>query len=69
MYRLLLVALATCALSLPTLPATAMPVAGPGMIQSSDHATVLVHGRGHHYGWGHGRGHHYGWWRGRHGHH
>jgi hypothetical protein len=46
-------------------PASAMPVAKPNDLGVSS-GTVLVHGHGHHYGWGRGRGHHYGW---RHGHH
>lgn len=66
MHRFLLAALAAGALSLTALPATAMPSAAPNTIQSADNATVLVHGHGHHYGWGRGRGHHYGWGRGRH---
>lgn len=46
-------------------PASAMPVAKPNDLGVSD-GTVLVHGHGHHYGWGRGRGHHHGWWHGHH---
>jgi len=46
-----------------TMPAGAMPVAKPGDLGVSA-GMVLVHGHGHHHGWG--RGHHYGWWHGRH---
>jgi hypothetical protein len=71
MKRLLLMALATCALAiLPTLPASAIPAANPNAL-AADSAIIQVKG-GHGHGHGHmgrgGRGHHYGWGRGR-GHH
>jgi hypothetical protein len=77
MKRLLLIGFAACALGLaPNLSASAMTVATPAALGTSDTAVIQVHGhghgwghhggRGHHYGWGRGRGHHYGW---RHHHH
>ena len=68
MKRLLLIGFAACAFALaPTLSASAMPVATPNALASSDAAVIQVrggHGHGH-MGRG-GRGHHYGWGRGRH---
>jgi len=66
MKRLLLIGFAACAFaSAPTLPASAMPVATPNALGTTD-TFIQVHGHGH--GWGHhgGRGHHYGWGRGHH---
>jgi hypothetical protein len=72
MKRLLLIGFAACALALmPTLSASAMPVATPGALGGSDATIIQVRGgHGHGHGHGHmgGRGHHYGWGRGR-GHH
>jgi hypothetical protein len=79
MRRLLLISLAAGAIvAMPTLSASAMPIAHPTALAGSE-GIVLVKGghghghghmgrggRGHHYGWGRGRGHHYGWYRGRH---
>jgi hypothetical protein len=62
----LLAALAVCVACL-SLPASALPVAKPQLVDGD--RIVLVkggHGHGHHYGWGRGRGHHYGWYRGHH---
>ena len=73
MKRLLLIGFAACAFAfVPTLSASAMPVATPNALGGSDAAIIQVKGghghghghmggRGHHYGWGRGRGHHYGW--------
>jgi hypothetical protein len=71
MKRLLLIGFTACAFALvPSLSASAMPVATPGALGGSDGAVIQVKGghghghmggRGHHYGWGGGRGHHYGW--------
>src|SRR6202022_919940 len=68
MRRLLLISLTACALvAMPTLSASAMPIAKPTTLGGSD-GIVLVKG-GHGHGHGHmgrcGRGHHYGWGRGR----
>jgi hypothetical protein len=74
MKRLLLIGLAACTLALaPSLSASAMSVATPDALGTSDNGVIQVrggHGHGHGHGWGHhgGRGHHYGWGRGR-GHH
>jgi hypothetical protein len=71
MKRLLLIGIAACAFAtLPTLAASAMPVAPQDtMIVGTDGAVILAKG-----GHGHGRGHigrgnrglHLGWTRGRH---
>ena len=77
MKRILLIGLAACALALiPTLSASALPVAPPSALADTDGSIVQVKGhghghmgrggRGHHYGWGRGRGHHYGWRHHRH---
>ena len=72
MKRLLLIGFAACSFALaPALPASAMPVATPNALGTTD-TFIQVHGhgwgyhdgRGHHYGWG--RGHHYGWHHHRH---
>jgi len=71
MKRLLLIGVAACALAaMPTLSASAMPLATAGsLITSSDSQVILVGGGhrhgGHHMGRG-GRGHHYGWARSHH---
>lgn len=71
MKRLLLIGVAACAFAaMPTLSASAMPLATAGsMITSSDSQVILVRGGrghgGHHMRRG-GRGHHYGWGRGHH---
>ena len=62
MRRLLLV---VCLIVAWIVPASAMPVATPSDLGISS-GMVLVHGHGHHYGWGRGHGHHYGWWHGHH---
>jgi hypothetical protein len=61
MKRLLLIVTAACAFAaLPTLPASAMPIAKHGTLVSTDSGVIQVRGhrggRGHHYGWGRGRG-------------
>jgi hypothetical protein len=80
MKRLLLIGFAACAFAaMPTLSASAMPVAAPDAMMAGTDSVILARGghghgrghmgrggRGHHYGWGRGRGHHYGWSRGRH---
>src|SRR5258708_33271901 len=71
MRRLFLISLAAGALvAMPTLSASAMPIAHPTALAGSE-GIVLVKG-GHGHGHGHmgrgGRGHHYGWGRGP-GHH
>ena len=69
---MLLGAAALCALTiLPSLPASAMPLAPLSSIGAEANAdTIMVRGHGHGRGHGHmrrgGRGHHYGWSRGRH---
>lgn len=72
MKRLLLIGVAACAFAaMPTLSASAMPLATAGsLITSSNSPVILVrgghgHAGGHHMGRG-GRGHHYGWGRGHH---
>lgn len=64
MKRLLLIGFAACAFaSAPILSASAMPVATPGSLVSSDNSVIQA-------GWGHGHhgghGHHYGWGGGHH---
>jgi hypothetical protein len=71
MKRLLLIGVAACAFAvMPTLSASAMPLATPGsLITSSDSSVILArggHGHGGHHMRRGGRGHHYGWTRGRH---
>jgi hypothetical protein len=72
MKRLLLIGFAACAFALaPTLSASAMPVATPNALGSSDAGVIQVRGgHGHGHGHGHmrrgGHGHHYGWGRGHH---
>src|SRR5260370_20887222 len=79
MRRLLLISLAACALvAMPTLSASAMPIAKPTTLGGSDGIVLVTGGHGHghghmarggagpHYWGGRGRGHHYGWSRGRH---
>lgn len=68
MKRLLLIGVAACAFAaMPTLSASAMPVAADTLIVRANSPVILARG-GH--GGGHmrrgGRGHHYGWSRGRH---
>src|ERR1700732_3779497 len=70
MKRLLLIGFAACAFAfVPTLSASAMPVATPNALGASDGAVIQVRG-GHGHGHGHmgrgGHGHHYGWGRGHH---
>ena len=70
MKRLLLIGVAACAFAaMPTLSASAMPLANAGsLITSSDSQVILVRGHGHgrHHMRRGGRGHHYGWGRGHH---
>lgn len=69
-----LVGLIACAGALgQATSASAIPVATPDALGTSQSAPIQVkggHGHGGGHGWGHhgGRGHHYGWGRGR-GHH
>jgi hypothetical protein len=71
MKRLLLIGVAAFAFAaMPTLSASAMPLAPAGtLVSDTDNPVILAHG-GHGHGHGHmgrgGRGHHYGWGRGHH---
>jgi len=66
MKRLLLIGFAALSLAfVPTLSASAMPIAHPNALTGDGDSTIQVHGWGHHHGWHHGWGHsHWGHRRG-----